>query len=117
MSPLSAGAGDELRPVYLLEPRAVALNGLRAGTPYRLEWFNPVTGVRQPVSQLLADTRGNAVVTPPDDEPRDWAAVIKSNSSAELRGYLAKGRSAEGGDLLTPRVLRVRSDTWHGIAV
>ena len=63
--------------VYLLEPRAVALNGLRAGTPYRLEWFNPVTGVRQPASQLIADTRGSAVVTAPDDEPHDWAAVIK----------------------------------------
>ena len=32
--------------VYLLEPRAVALNGLRAGTPCRIEWFDPVTGVR-----------------------------------------------------------------------
>ncbi len=74
---MSAGAGDELRPVYLLEPRAVALNGLRAGTPYRLEGFNPVTRVRQPASQLIADTRGSAVVTAPDDEPHDWAAVIK----------------------------------------
>lgn len=77
VSPLCAGAGDELRLVYLLEPRAVALNGLRAGTPYRLEWFNPVTGVRQPASQLIADTRGNAAITPPEDEPHDWAAVIK----------------------------------------
>ncbi len=77
VSPLCAGAGDELRLVYLLEPRAVTLSGLRAGTPYRLEWFNPVTGVRQPAAQLIADTRGNAVVTPPEDEPHDWAAVIK----------------------------------------
>ncbi len=59
VSPLCAGAGDELRMVYLFEPRAVALNGLRAGTPYRLEWFNPVTGVRQPASQFIADTPGN----------------------------------------------------------
>ena len=77
VSPLCAGAGDDLRLVYLLEPRAVALNGLRGGTPYRIEWFNPVTGVRQPASQLIADTRGNAVVIPPEDEPHDWAAVIK----------------------------------------
>ena len=55
VSPLCAGAGDELRLVYLLEPRAVALNGLRVGTPYRIEWFNPVTGVRQPASQLIAE--------------------------------------------------------------
>ena len=77
-SPLCAGAGDELRLVYLLEPRAVALNGLRAGTIYRLEWFNPVTGARQPASQLIPDTQGNAVVTPPEDAPHDWAAVIKN---------------------------------------
>ena len=75
--PLCAGAGDELRLVYLLEPRAVALNGLRPGTPYQIEWFNPVTGLRQPASQLLADAKGNAVFTPPEDEPHDWAAVIK----------------------------------------
>ncbi len=31
VSPLCAGDGEELRLVYLLEPRAVALNGLRAG--------------------------------------------------------------------------------------
>ncbi|HEY5915551.1 MAG TPA: putative collagen-binding domain-containing protein [Verrucomicrobiae bacterium] len=77
VSPLCAGAGDELRLIYLLEPRVVALNGLRAGTPYRLEWFDPVTGVRQPASQLIADTQGSAVITPPEDEPHDWAAVIK----------------------------------------
>jgi hypothetical protein len=77
VSPLCAGAGDELRLVYLLEPRAVALNGLRAGMPYRLEWFNPVTGVRQPASRLIADAQGNAVVTPPGDEPHDWAALIR----------------------------------------
>lgn len=37
VSPLCAGVGDELRLVYLLEPRAAALNGLQAGTAYRLE--------------------------------------------------------------------------------
>ncbi len=70
------GKGSDLRLVYLLEPRAVALNGLRAGTPYRLEWFNPVTGIRQPASELIADTRGDAVLTPPEDAPHDWAALI-----------------------------------------
>ncbi len=70
----------------LLEPRAGALNGLRAGTPYRLEWFNPVTGVRQPASQLVTHTRGNAVVTPPEDEPHDWAAVIKKLVRARSLG-------------------------------
>ncbi|HEY5910599.1 MAG TPA: hypothetical protein VJA21_08355 [Verrucomicrobiae bacterium] len=77
VSPLCAGAGDELRLVHLFEPRAVALNGLQAGDPYRLEWFNPVTGVRQPGSEFIADTRGNAVVTPPEDEPCDRAAIIE----------------------------------------
>ncbi len=38
---MCGGAGDELRLLYLLEPRALALNGLPAGTPCRLEWFNP----------------------------------------------------------------------------
>ncbi len=39
VSPLCAGAGDDLRLVHLLEPQAVALNGLGAATPYWLEWF------------------------------------------------------------------------------
>jgi len=78
VSPLCAGAGDELRLLYLLEPRPVALNGLRAGMFYHLEWFNPVTGVRQPASRLIPDAQGNAVVTPPADETHDWAAVITS---------------------------------------
>jgi hypothetical protein len=77
VSPFCAGVGDEVRLVYLLEPRAVALSALRAGMSYQLEWFNPVTGVRRPASQLVADAQGQAVVTPPSDEPHDWAAVIK----------------------------------------
>ncbi len=40
-----------------------------------------VTGVRQPASHLIADPTGNAVVTPPEDEPHDWAAVIKKTGA------------------------------------
>jgi len=75
--PFCAGVTDELRLVYLLEPRAVQVSALKAGTRYTVEWFNPVEGVRQRAFELAADAQGKAVVTPPTDDTHDWALVVK----------------------------------------
>jgi hypothetical protein len=75
--PFCAGITDELRLVYLLEPRAVRISALKPGTRYTVEWFNPVDGVRRRAFALAADAQGSAVVTPPTDDPHDWALVLK----------------------------------------
>jgi len=71
-----AGISDEFRLIYLLEPNAVEVRALKAGTRYTAQWFNPVNGLRQPAFMLDADARGSTVAIPPSDEPHDWVLVV-----------------------------------------
>ena len=76
--PFCAGITDELRLVYLLEPRAVEISALRAGSHYAAEWFNPVDGCRQPAAALVLNPQGKAVAAPPTDAPHDWVLIVKA---------------------------------------
>jgi hypothetical protein len=72
-----AGISNELRLVYLLAPSAIEVRALKARASYNAQWFDPVTGLRQPALTLDTDAQGSTLARPPSDEPHDWVLVVK----------------------------------------
>jgi hypothetical protein len=76
LAPQACGIGDELRVVYVLNPRPVVVRGLRARCVYRATHLDPVTGVRHMTGPITADQKGTARIDPPAHD-HDWVVLLE----------------------------------------
>jgi Protein of unknown function (DUF4038) len=74
--PQACGVGDRLRVVYALDPRPVAVRGLRPMSSYRVTHFDPVTGERTPAPAATTDARGEWRCDPPR-HGHDWVLLLE----------------------------------------
>ncbi|MDB6077574.1 MAG: alpha-L-rhamnosidase family protein [Akkermansiaceae bacterium] len=74
-APQACGIGEELRAVYVLDPRAIVVRKLAPAGKYQLIHFDPVTGERTTPVELTADANGDYRCEPPS-HGHDWVLLI-----------------------------------------
>ncbi len=76
IAPQACGIGENLRLIYILDPRAIRITGLTPGVPYRLTHFDPITGERASAPSLTPDSKGDLQIDPPV-HGHDWVILLE----------------------------------------
>ncbi len=77
--PQACGIADQLRVIYVLDPRAIVVSRLKPGTRYQVTRFDPVSGQRTPAGAVIADAKGQCCLEPPNDG-HDWVLFLRSDA-------------------------------------
>jgi hypothetical protein len=75
--PQACGTGNSLLIIYEIDPLGVEVHGLAPNSKYRSTIFDPVTGNRSAATEIVADARGIARVTPPAQGHQDLVLVLE----------------------------------------
>ncbi|HZZ72521.1 MAG TPA: DUF4038 domain-containing protein [Pirellulales bacterium] len=74
--PQVCGIGDTLRVVYALDPEPIRLSGLRAKVAYQPTLFDPVSGERKSLAQMVASGAG-VLALPAPALDHDWVLLLE----------------------------------------
>jgi hypothetical protein len=80
---LTKAEGDKTFLLYFVAgaevPPEVKLTGVKDGSRYAAEWFDPRTGQRTPAAEdLVADASG--LVLPERPDTQDWMLILKTQT-------------------------------------
>lgn len=76
VTPLASGIGDDVRVIYVPDPKPIRISRLQPNAQYRLTGFDPVTGNRSNRPGQQTDADGNLLVEPPQSGA-DWALLLE----------------------------------------
>jgi hypothetical protein len=77
LMPFAAAIPGKVQVIYVPMPRSVRVTGLKAGTKYRAEYFDPVTGESSDAEPAAPDAGGALSVAPPE-AAQDWVLVLRA---------------------------------------
>lgn len=80
--PQSAGIPGLVRVHYMPCALPVVIRHLGAGTRYRVQYFDPLTGTRTALGTIKADPNGQWTCPPPDGMDHDWVLVLEAQHDA-----------------------------------
>jgi hypothetical protein len=80
--PQSTGIPDEVRILYVPEPRIVLARELGNDRRWSASYFDPVTGETSKIETITANKEGSWICSPPTGCKHDWVLVLEKKKGA-----------------------------------
>ncbi len=112
--PQAAGIPGVVRVIYVPQSEPIVVRNLLAQAPYSAQYFDPVSGERNPLGPVHADAAGSWTCMPPAAHDHDWVLILESPISVSNTKRQTPGTNLHSQLTLTNSQLAWQFDWSEG---